>query len=107
MKQKLLTFLSSIILINSAYAGSITTSPLIGHSDEITSVFIKKESESKYLVLAKTHLETFSLVMQSYANASALAADLKKNSILHCKLKTPIRAETISQCSFVEIKFGD
>jgi|GEM_PF-3184832 len=106
MKKICFIFLGLTFFINSAQAGRVTTSPIIGQSDKIISTSIKRENALKYYVLAKTQFETFSIAMDSYAGASALAADLKKPSMLHCKTSSRLRSKPITNCTLVEVTFS-
>ena len=107
MKQIALIITTAILLSSTAFAGSITTNPNSGQSDEVVSTVVSSFKITKFRVLAKTALETFSIEMNSYADASSLAADLKKDTTTYCKMKTNLRTEAISECKFVRIGFND
>jgi hypothetical protein len=107
MKKKCLILLSSALFINSAYAGRITTNPNTGQSDKIISTSIKHAEITKYRVFVKTSLETFVISADTYADASALVGDLKKDSVVYCKMASRLRVDTVSNCKFVEMRFDD
>jgi len=58
-------------------------------------------------VVVKTQLESFYIEMKSYADASALVADLKKNTTAHCKVASNLRTKTLTECKLVEVNFND
>lgn len=102
-----LTILSSLLILNTSYAGSISSDLNSSQSDEIKSASIKLESTGLYQVFLKTNLETFSIGAKNYADASALAADASKDTNIKCKLSQKIRIEPVSKCKIMEIKFNN
>jgi len=97
----------TLLLSQTAFAGRITTNPIASFGDTVISTAIQKTGGKNFKVLVKTDLETFAITMSSYADASALRLDLKKNSVTHCKMKSNLRVKATSDCSLVEVRFED
>jgi len=99
--------LTSMLFVNLSYAGTISSNPNTERGDLIRSVSIKLDDSGLYQVLAKTNLETIAIGAKTYADASAMAADMAKNTKTICKLPSRIRVSPVSRCKFIEVRFND